>query len=313
MIVFLSLSACWVIPISLHKHRLTISDAGNYNLRIIGPAINPEVYGYLHHPFEMGYLVPPTRTDALNAWEDPLQTQITEYNPLNSPFDRRHYIKVISKNVMSVVSFHFGKDIGSVVFMAIMVLFLSSKAQIKPFFRQNYILFATALCFTIPYCLLVVMHRYVWINDIVLMLLFVDAITRINIRTKMLIPAFSLAFAAVMIHEPIENLKANINRYANFSAISKQSGLQGNVASAWTSSTDNYAESSILCYYAEAKYFGMLSVTDLLKVKEEIKNQHIDYLIAWDKKQAEILREIFPQTPSETISFPYFFDTQKEL
>lgn len=57
----------------------------------------------------------------------------------------------------------------------------------------------------------------------------------------------------------------------------------------------------------------MLSVTDLLKVKEEIKNQHIDYLIAWDKKQAEILREIFPQTPSETISFPYFFDTQKEL
>jgi hypothetical protein len=290
---FLFTSALWICLLSNAYGKFTFSSSGTYNFGIIGPALNPDVYGELNHPFYMGKLFEPSNKSALNAWENPTTAFVPHWSPFHSKTELRHYLRVIWKNLRSLQSYNFGADPGSVLILGWMLLLYFDRKQAVEFFRRNILLIIFPVILSLLYILVFVNHRYIWLNDCVILILAADLCGRLAQSKKGAAIAFASAFLLLVsyqswgdIHPRLNDGKANWQAGKAFAAFDP---LPGSVASLTSDMTYSYDYCSLVCYLSVKNYKGILDTRKQDDISSELEKFHVKYIFTWGTAPDPIL------------------------
>jgi hypothetical protein len=280
--IFFLLAAPWMYLISEKEKRFTISTAGSQAMNLINPEINPDPFDNIHYPFEKGILTPPP-PHAISAWLYQHRLTETKWSPFHSAAGFLHYMKMISRNILSVGSFHFGRDAGTVLVLVLLLLFILRRADLKTLFKENAILLIACLTCTVLYSLLITIHRYLWINDIAIVILFSGAAQKLFFWKRWAGVAALGIFIFILFYAPVKSIAENINADKNIYAASHflkdKYAFGGNVGSLTGEHADNnHRLSHLVCYYTGSLYYGMAGEHNI----KDIEKQRIDYVLDWN-------------------------------
>jgi hypothetical protein len=287
--VFLLGSSLWMLMLSESSGKLSFSSSGRYNFGIIGPAVNPEVYGELNHPFYMGKLYEPANPVALNAWENPAAAPVPSWSPFHSKPELMHYFRVIWKNIRSIQSYNFGADPGTILILGWITLLLFRWKQALDFFSQNLIHLLFPVLLSTIYILVLVNHRYVWLNDLVILILAADLALRLAGIKKLIAFAFAAAFLLLVSYQSWTDIKPCLNDgTANWKAGKAFATLEpgpGRVASLSSDLQYSYDYSSLVCYLSGKKYLGIQTTTNKGQADPSaiFEKFNVKYIFAWGK------------------------------
>lgn len=312
LFTFLIVSFFWILPLSLHYNKFTISEAARFNMsREAAPL--PERGPGLPILSE-GLFVPVNNNTS--AWETPgeymSQGIIT---PFNSPGE---YFSIVKRNILSIYYYDFRNQIG-VFFLALFFLFLFRKG-LRELTNEKHVMVLLVFIFLLygGYALILVHNRYVWINSWLMVLLSVYFIQQsIDIQkwktTASILFYFMLALAIKrsckeifftsdreqpvlwMFHalkQPFTTLwvfyKPDLQLKKDIEAIKLVGILKGNLASLKTNSSerDPYTNALRVARDNNCRYFGQLD--DALTNQEqltELQKMKIDFLLAWNYKE----------------------------
>lgn len=284
--IFFLLCAPWIYFISKKENHLLFSSAGTNALNLINPEINPNPFDDIHYPFEKGMLSEPP-SHAFSAWIYQNRLVETEWSPLASSKDFLHYLKMILRNIVSVVSFHFGMDAGTVLVLTLLLLFALGKADWRTILRENAFLLITCITCTSLYILLMTIHRYLWINDITIVILFSAAVQKLFLWKRWVGFVSLAAFIFLLVYSPIKVISKNINQYKNIYTgsfeLKDKYHFGRNVVSLVDSFPDmNHRLSHLVCYYTGARYYGMADEHNAA----ELEKEKIDFALGWDHSSA---------------------------
>jgi hypothetical protein len=289
LILFLLFVTPWIYVISKKEGKFTISSAASYNASIIGPVSNPDVFGEIRHPCGWQGLIPPYHAYALSAWEEPHRMKLEEWSIFSSTTNSYHYLGVFWKNILSIRSFYLGFDTGTL--LCIMILFLLyQKIRLRDFFVNHTLLLLISFCLTLPYIALVVMDRYLWMNNIVIVVLFSYAFQQCIKLNKKASIVLLFVFVMLAVKKPVTEMLEAYNKGRNvfYEREAIAGYISGPIASVYSSSEsaeENYIRSLLVSLFSNEKYFGMMSVEQYEKKwKDQGKEFKIEYLITCDGK-----------------------------
>jgi len=292
LFTFLFLSSFWVAAISKKEKKILISSTLEYNFNIIGPAMNPYVFDLLHHPYENGKLVKPPDENSVSGWETPQKMETENWSPLANMENFIHYMKVIGRNLISIQSYYFGLDAGTILLLGLFILFFINRNWIKKIFSDNILPLTIAFSCTIPYLFVLVMERHIWINNIVILMLAVSLFDFILRNYKLASAIFLFSFCGTILLVSIKELvyaKDNYSYIINDKAELSEY-LAGNTASMITvneNGEENYTKSTVVNYVSKCKYYGMIRPTDgEANMENALRKNNINYLLVWDKSCA---------------------------
>ena len=292
MIVFLGLSSVWICLISKKENKFVISSAASYNFFNIGPQSNPDVFSEVRHPYSWQGLIPPAHESSLCSWEEPHKMNLEKWSPLSDSYAFKHYLRVIGKNILSIRSFYFGLDAGTILLLGLMLLWFYKKESVKNIFWENIILIILCLCCTLPYVFLLVMERYVWINMIAIAILTVFVLRELTKKNKTVGILFLFIFMLLFIRQPVIELRKYYNEHETIfndrTSLSEYvKGETASIISSGENPDEHYAKSTLVSYFANEKYFGILSVPKPVKsMQEELNKFKVVYLLSWNDSAA---------------------------
>jgi len=306
--IFFLICICWIVTISFHYDRFTISESARFNMnREAAPLPGrsnelPILHGGLFAPME----------NAISAWESPGEYLKDESITLfNSPSE---YFKIISRNIFSIYYFDFRNQVGA-LFILLLIVFIIKKG-IKELFITKWIL--TLLIFILlfygGYALILVHARYTWINNLLMIILsahFIQEIFNTPAFRYIKIIALSVLFI-VSLKRPVKEILFTADKdYPAFwlfqavkhplqtmwifyrpdmrlekavEEIKKESLLKGNFASLKTMGMerDSYTGSLRIVNSVKGRYYGQLNDTiNFQELKNTLLENNIDYLITW--------------------------------
>ncbi|HET7819560.1 MAG TPA: hypothetical protein VFL70_09655 [Bacteroidia bacterium] len=286
--LFLLISSCWIVMISKKEQRFLVSSTMEYNFNIAGPKLNPNVLAPICHPIDWrGLLPPPPNKFSLSAWEEPNKTKPEAWNPLDNEKTFIHYIKIILRNVVSIQSFYFGKDYGTILLIGLCFLFYIDKKYLIDFFKNNLLLILIASSFTLPYLLVFVMERYIWINKVVLSMLAISLVKFIPSEKNTAKNIFILVFCCMQVYLPIYDLlhPDDDNKEIFQEKYELSTYIHGNTASLCNideSKEKNHMQSSAVSYLIKCPYYGMLAMPMEEKALfKQLKQHKISYVLVW--------------------------------
>lgn len=289
--VFFVLSIGWVTIISKKENKFLVSSSIEYNFKIVGPIINPNAFDKMKHPVWVIGLVPPPYNHSIGAWEVLNKVEYGKWNAFENKKSFIHYLKVILRNLISVQSFYFGKDHGTVLFVLIGFLFFIDRKRIHSIISKNMLLILMTLPFTLPYLFVLVEERYIWINNIVFSLLLASIIEAYWNANKSAIILFTTAFCITLVDTPVYNLIYRNDTSDNCEDIFNEKDelvkyIHGNIASVCTDEVfpeSQYAKSYTVSYLINSPYFGMITLPKQThQLARDLKQYNIDYLFSWD-------------------------------
>ena len=302
--IFFLLCSPWIYLISVKEGNFIFSSAGTNALYLINPAINPNPFDEIHYHFEKGVLSEPPE-HAFTAWIYPHRLTTSEWSPFESSEDFLHYLKTVFRNILSVRSFYFGADAGTILILAMVLIFAFGKTKLKTMFRENAFLIITCLITTALYILLVTIDRYLWINDIAIIALFGASVQKLLEWKRPAGIIFLAAFSVLLLYFPARSIVKNINAYKDIyvaaDELKNKFHFGGNIASLTDSLPDkNHRLSHLVAYYAGARYYGMANEGNA----SELEKYKIDFILDWNvsgtgwpRKSTLIRKEIsLPQT-----------------
>ncbi len=289
VITFLIITSPWIYSISRKENKFTISSAAEYNFHNIGPKSNPDVFGEVRHPCFWQGLIEPNRQFSVCAWEEPHKMPLEEWSAFESKENFLHYLSVIGKNLLSIRSFYFGLDAGTVLCLALLTVFYYRRKKIVEVFKSNSFLIIVCACCTLPYIFLLVIERYLWINTIAISVLGYFIFSRLcEMNNKIGIPLF-IAFVLLFVKTPLLEFKNNFNadKYIFDDREAIAGKISGNTASVSISSEnpgDHYLQSGLVSFFSGAKYYGMITLPGQKeKLYTELRKNKIDYLLKWNQ------------------------------
>lgn len=292
ILVFLALSSVWIAIISNKEGKFTISSTMKFNFNLIGPIVNPNVFATMIFPLNETGLFPPATSTSLCAWESPGNIKYGEWQLLSSKKNILHYIKVVTRNVLSVQSFYFGKDHGTALVLLICCLFFVSKKKLQYIFLKNLLLLLMVLSFTLPYLLVLVEERYVWINNILLAVIATHSIKAYLHLKRVLIGIFTIVYCIAMMDAPIDSFIHRDYVY-KFNAVFQNKNdlikyINGNIASIKFFSkikNEDYELSSYVSYVSSKPYYGMVKRnTPKDQLIKEFRKYNISYVLSWNQE-----------------------------
>jgi hypothetical protein len=289
--VFFLLCAPWIYLISEKENHFIFSSAGKNALNLINPKNNPNPFDDIHYDFEKGILSksPP---HAISAWIYPHRLTESEWNPLASSADFHHYLRMILRNILSVGSFHFGKDAGTVLLLVLVLLFAARKTNWKSLVKENAFLLIACITCTALYTLLVTIHRYLWINDAAIIIIFSAAVRELFLWKRWAGFVFLSVFIFLLVYSPVKSITENINEYKGIYTVSHKLKddyhFEGNIASLTDSFPDsNHRLSHLVCYYTGTYYYGMAAEHNT----RELEEQKINFVLDWNHSTAPWLEK----------------------
>lgn len=292
VIVFSGVSSTWIYLISKKENKFVISSAVAYNIANIGPQSNPDIFSEVKHPYSWQGLISPPDESSLCAWEVPHKMNLEKWSLFDSGDSFTHYLTVIGKNLLSIRSFYFGLDAGTILCLMFLLLWFYRKDAVKNIFSQNPPILILSICCTLPYIFLLVMERYIWINMIVIAVLACCVFQNLMEKNKIIGTIFLSIFILFFIRQPlIEFRKYYDTQETIFNAQPELAefinGETASVISLGENPDDHYAQSSLVSYLAGQKYFGMLSVPQQgNNMESELKKFNIRYLLSWNNSAA---------------------------
>jgi hypothetical protein len=284
--MFFLLCAPWIYFISEKENKFLFSSAGSNAMNLIDPQINPNPFDDIHYPFEKGILSEPP-AHAISAWLYQQQLVKTHWSPFASSKDFIHYLKTVLRNIISVGSFHFGTDSGTVLVLVLIVLFAVRKTDLKIILKENAFLLIVSITCTALYILVWTIHRYLWINDIAIIIIFSMAIQTLFQWKRWTGFAALVAFIFLVVYAPLKSIAENINAYKGMytaaHTLKDKYHLGGNIASLTDNFPDqNHRLSHLICYYTDSRYYGMVSEHNL----NELEQYKIDFVLDWNSPNA---------------------------
>ena len=130
--IFFLISSIWIVTLSFHYNRLTISEAARFNMsRAAAPlpgrsASLPVLNKGLYAPLQRSY----------SAWENPGEYVSNEKITLfNSTSD---YLKIVKRNLLSIYYFDFSHQTG-IIFLILLLLFIIVNG-FRELFKEKWVL-----------------------------------------------------------------------------------------------------------------------------------------------------------------------------
>ena len=311
-VLFSLLSGIWIALISNKYGQITFSNMGRGVFVSLGP-------GSLHRTLEKGdpiffdgFFEPPNET-AIVIYEDPSYARKKSWSPLESRSSFKHFIDNIIENIFEGLRIYESYSRMSIaIVIAYMVLIFA-----QPF---NKLLtggdllypFLTLLLYTGGYIPFHFESRYLWIINILLLLmggkvlteLFKSEFIKMNVSRKIVTFFFIVSFAVTPIKSSIDIGKNDLNKKMSTlgAELKKRFEIHGNIASNRQAmqvvNHDSWHNTYRLAYWLDSRYYGEarenISDEDLEK---ELKKYAIDYYFFWN----------------ESISPPRFLLQYKEL
>ncbi|MBN8702140.1 MAG: hypothetical protein J0M08_03690 [Bacteroidetes bacterium] len=313
--VFSIISGAWILLLSFKYNKLTISYSATYNL---SPEIVTNIKGKeYHHPFtERGLLLPPSNETAVCAWEDPASIKVAGFDAFSSKAAFKNYFLVVKRNFLSIYYNDFKRQIGMISIVSLFVFFLFIK---KPFSKIGFLVGGTLFTIALFYCgygLVIIEPRYLWINNLLLIVVttyFISEIIRVSKLGKFIGIIIFCLMLFVVIKRPIKQLifiedtsvsleefsetikspilklqetyQADKNLFQLIDTLKKRPDLKGRVASQKLSKKRNqYASTALISFYLSNPYYGQLS-SDFSTAQNtiQLKEYGIDYYYVWDK------------------------------
>jgi len=227
MTLFLILSAPWVIAMSYKAGHLSAGTTGAWNFRLVGP----ESPGY---PQYFG-LIPPPGPHGSSMWEEPEPALLPKWNPLASPREVKHQIRLILANVRESIRLVLYTSLLIPVAILAYVIwgFRKGASTLVPWILPV----ATILVYPAGYLLIVIVDRYFWNVFLLILLLGAMAFQAVAARIPrlpgaLLMSAYFLSFLALPTRMMMVQAKDTQQRWAEIAAqIQRQApGLSGRLA-----------------------------------------------------------------------------------
>ena len=277
LVMFFFISGIWINIISNKYNKITIGTSRRYNYAQKGPESKGDPV------LCEGFFRPPNAT-AISAWEDPSYIDVKSWNPLKSRDSFVHQLKLILANTRMII---FQCELFSILSLVIILAYVLF--CIRPFreiISQPNVVYplATMLLYSAGYILVRVGTRYIWLVDVLLILMGGYSIDRLfrndffnDTRKKIVLIFFALTFIAMPLNQLIKDINAGKEIYDFSKALKEKYSVSGNVASNY-----EWGKTLYLSYHLGAKYYGQarknISMGDL---KRELKKYDIDYYFVW--------------------------------
>ena len=177
MIVFSMLSLCWVCLISNKYQRVTISTAGSYN-HFSGWDIRSN-----EDNRTAGSLTAPPNNTAISSWEDPSLKESSNLVSIDKEKGKRQ-LGVILKNCAGVMETLIYFSFLCIPFLLIAAIYLSEQGR-KMFWSPIFFMFLFSFILIGGYLLLVIRLRYLWLSQILLMVIAAKLLLVIIKKTQL--------------------------------------------------------------------------------------------------------------------------------
>jgi len=297
-ITFALISGLWVTAISLKYGHFTFSNTGKGNFAPIGPDAPQEGLERGVVIFHKG-LFPPTNETATSAWEDPsyLWKDVKSWSPLDSPAHFIYFVKNIIRNIIDTLGiFESYSRLSIALLIAHILLILAGPINKKLLRGDRFYSLITILIYAGGYMPFHVENRYLWIINILLLLIGGHILTVMfkhdffnkNIVQNFLIIIFVLSFIITPLKSYAQAGKNNINKdmYLLSRILKDKYHIKGNIASnrEWKHIPvhDSWHKTFRLSFWLNSKYYGqteaVISDEDL---KNELERYNIDYYFFW--------------------------------
>jgi hypothetical protein len=277
--IFLALCAPWICFISANTGYFLISGASEYNFRILGPQMNPDMFGDIMHPISFPHLQAPPNEFAVSAWQQPLGMRV----PVRD-FNFAYHFKLVARNYISVGYYYLSLNNGLLLGLLALFSFFRFKNNPVKIFTRAFLPLAFALITTVLYCFILTQQRYLIINEIVLLLLIGLLLENspTNWKNKLLIFAFlSSSFFAFKTFkrdfDPAGAVNWKKNELVNYL---RESDETKRLVSELKDGADGYTLACILGSFSNAQNYGMIKMQDFGKINSELKKHQVTYLLA---------------------------------
>ena len=290
--IFLMISGIWIGLISSKDEKLTIGTAGEINYILVGPKYQGS------NPFDVGIYNPNQR----NYFE------LKKWSPFSSWSNFKYQLHLIKYNTLKIGSILYNFSyLCLIILLAYIIMCIQ---PLRKLITKNEILYplVTILIAAGGYVIVVVEARYIWIINILLILmggylinllfnsdLFRKLKFRNIIKTGILL-VFAFLFITMPINYLVQNVHSGEDIY-NLSNSLNNYGIQGNVAT-----NDRFYEIQFLQYYMNINLYGQAqnNISDV-KLRSELKNNGVNYYFVWGNSNQSTYLKGYDEVTNGTI------------
>jgi len=286
MIVFFLLSGIWIFLISNKYGHLVIGTAGIYNRALTEP-------NSLGHPMFYAGLIDPPNATATSIWEDVSNLKIKSWSIFDSFDTLLLELKVILRGSIDLITYLSDFSLFSIPILVITIVLLIRKRK-EFIFNNLTILLLILLILFLGYAMIAVDPRYLWLSDILILILGAKLIsiyydkTQISKTIKIIIV---LLFAVSFLFMPVKSIMNSIdgsNYLPGLSDKLKPLEINGRIAS-----SGEWEVSMYLSFINGWQYFGSSGDFSEKYVENELIGKKIAYYFVWDplSKELEFLKK----------------------
>lgn len=294
-LLFFLISGAWIMAISDKYGHITFSTMRDTNFNAPGP---DDMGGGLEFGvpvFSEGFFEPPNET-AFVVWEDPSYLRGKPWSALQSTRHFKHFIRLTLKNISDGLKiFESFSTFSIVIIVAYILLYcVGPKEKLLSNGTLLYPLF-TILLFSGGYVLFHFEERYVWLSNILLLLmggylltiLFQGDFFKSASRRNILIVFFVISFMFVPVKYVMQVSRGGMDTEMYLvSTDLKKYGISGNIASNREMfSHDAWHKTFRLAYWLNSRYYGQAREgIDDKELASELEKFNIDYYFLWGEE-----------------------------
>jgi len=296
--LFALFSGIWISLISNKYGHLTFSNMGRGVFASLGPGSEHETLEKGDPIFFEGLFAPPNET-AFVIYEDPSHARKKTWSPLDSRDSLRHFIRNFLKNIVAVIKAYESYSRLSISIMIAYLLILFNKPFDSLWSSRDLVYpLITLLLFTGGYTFFHIEARYLWIANILLLLmggkvlyiLFQTEFIKKNIIRTLLMILFILSFMVTPIKSSVVIGHHSINKEMFLlSEELKKFDIKGNFASnrlkLETGKHDSWHKTFRLSYWLGSRYYGEAGANmNDADLEAELIKSGIDYFFYWEDR-----------------------------
>jgi hypothetical protein len=152
------------------------------------------------------------------------------------------------------------------------------------------LIFAATL--SLFYVFIVIMHRYIWINDVVILIFAADLARKLAVHNKLSAYVFSFAFLLLISFQFIQEFRIHegdgksnweaAEDFRSLSAASRVASIEGDMEY-------SYDYSSLLCYRSGCKYLGLVNTSLEPELALYFEKFKVSYIFTWGHSPDPVL------------------------
>ncbi len=295
-LLFFLLSGVWIGLISYKYGEFTFSNQGKGVFRSLNPGSEHKTLEKGDPIFFDGFFAPPNET-AVIIYEDPSNARKKGWSPFESKKSLVHFIGNLSENIFEVLRIYesFSRLSVAIIIAYLLLISIQHGRSILSYGSLIYPLL-TILLYTGGYMLFHLETRYLWIVNILLLLmgghvlnvLYKNSFFKRQSTRNILTALFILSFIVSPAKSSLDVARNNINKEMSIlgAELNMKYNIKGNIASNRqkinSEMHDSWHYTFRLSYWLNSRYFGMpregVSNDELMR---DLEANDIDFYFFW--------------------------------